>query len=191
MADHSFKFEQEFTEVYARYYYKAESGYVWGWQKAMTWNPCCAGIGGVKWGDLHFPCNGAALSCAPSFQLPWPEDVMQGQNLGNTLVFESGRWYFIEVHIRLNTPVAQPDGVLEVWLDDCGADGRQCTGTPTLRLRRTDVRYPRNAIGERIGSIWWENWANPASTGTEYYDQVKASTVGPIGFAPVSPPSTP
>jgi hypothetical protein len=185
MADHSFKDREEFTEVYARYYYKAAPGYVWGWQKAMTWNQCCAGIGRLKWGDLHFPCVGLS-SCAPSFQLPVPEDVMQGQNMGNRLVFESGRWYFIEVHMRLNTPPGQPDGLLEVWLDDCAIDGRQCVGTPTLRLRRTDVKFNRNSLDEKLGSIWWENWANPGSTGTEYYDQIKVSKAGPIGFAPVS-----
>jgi len=182
MADHSFKNWDEYTEIYARYYYKAAPGYVWGWEKAMTWNQCCAGIGGIKWGNLHFPCN-AAASCAPSFQLVAPELVMQGQNQGNTLEFQPGRWYFIEIHVRLSTPVAQPDGVLEMWLDDCGTDGLQCTGTPTLRLRRTDVRYDRNSSLERIGSLWWENWANPPSVGTEYYDQIKVATVGPIGFA--------
>jgi hypothetical protein len=184
MADHSFRYLDEFEEIYARYYYKAADGYIWGWQKAMTWNQCCAGIGRIKWGNLHFPCVGA-LSCAPSVQLPVPEDVMQGQNLGNPLTFLSGRWYFIEVHMQLNT-VGQADGVVEVWLDDCGRDGLGCAGTPTRRLRRTDVRFNRQSPGEKIGSIWWENWANPGSTGMEYYDQVKVATVGPIGFAPIA-----
>jgi hypothetical protein len=51
----------------------------------------------------------------------------------------------------------------------------------------TNVAFDRNQTGClttpcRIEVLWFENWANPASSGTGYVDQIKASKVGPIGF---------
>lgn len=185
MADHDFNNQQKVDEVYVRWYYKADPGYLWGAQKSLTFNDQYAGVGGIKWGNFSFNCAIGSPSSTANLTMgfPVPEDVCQSQNQGNNITIQSGRWYLFEIHMRLNSPVNQPDGLFELWVDDCGTDGRGCTGAQTLRMRRTDVRYPRASTAEKIGSLWWENWANPGSTGTEYYDQIVVRTrpIGPMG----------
>jgi hypothetical protein len=72
-----------------------------------------------------------------------------------------------------------------VWMNDCGTTG-VCSGTPTLRMDRTNIRYNRTSTSELIRVLWFENWGNSTSSqgsiGTEKYDQIKVSKVGPIGF---------
>jgi hypothetical protein len=92
----------------------------------------------------------------------------------------TGRWAYVEMHIKMNTP-GQSNGIWELWLNDCGTDGR-CTGTPTLRARHTTVEWQGPNDNKQIRSIWFENWANPGSVGTELYDQIMVKTTGPIGF---------
>ena len=72
--------------------------------------------------------------------------------------------------------------VFELWLDDCGPSGNSCPATPTLRLRRTDVRNSRANTSQLIRVLWFEAWSNPVSLGERYWDQIVASRVGPIGF---------
>src|SRR5439155_17603430 len=89
----------------------------------------------------------------------------------------------------LNTP-GVANGVLEIWADNCGANGLGCTGTPTLRAQYTNVLWRLAGDNTQIGSIWLESWSNIPSIGEEYYDQIKVSKVGPIGFTPMgTPPS--
>jgi hypothetical protein len=195
MADHNFVNQQKVDEVYVRYYYKADPGYMWGAQKALTFNQY-AGSGGIAYGNFSFNCAiGAPSSTAYlTMGFPVPEDMCQSQNVGNNITIQSGRWYLFEIHMKLNTPVDQPDGVFELWVDDCGTNGLGCTGPQTLRMRRTNVKYPRSSTSDLIGSMWWENWANPGSTGTEYYDQIVVRTkpIGPVGaVSSASGPSAP
>lgn len=56
------------------------------------------------------------------------------QNQGNDLKFEPGRWYMVEMHIKLNTP-GVPDGVYELWVDDMSRP----ISNQILRLRYTDL----------------------------------------------------
>jgi len=45
-------------------------------------------------------------------------------------------------------------------------------------------QLPGNANGSQIQTVWLENWTGITSTGGgPYWDQIKASSVGPIGFA--------
>jgi hypothetical protein len=108
-------------------------------------------------------------------------DLCQGQNLGNGIPIQSGNWYFYEVHYKLSSPGGS-NGVFELWVDNCGSTGTSCPATPTLRLRRTDVRNGRASTSELIRVLWFEAWANPNSSGERYWDQIKVSKVGPIGF---------
>jgi hypothetical protein len=75
-----------------------------------------------------------------------------------------------------------------MWINDCGTNG-VCSGTPTLRTHLINVGFDRNQTGCetspcQIEALWFENWANPASTGTGYFDQIKVSKAGPVGFMP-------
>jgi hypothetical protein len=197
MADHGFVGQQSVSEIYVRYYYKPLANYAWGWEKHLTFNQACglsAGCGGIKFGNLHL--RGAQSGNRPttvemSYQIVNAiEDNHRRQNQGNTLDFTGGNWYFIEIHIKLESP-GQSNGLLEVWIDNCGANGLGCTGTPTLRMRHTNVHFGREAQNELIGTVWFENWGNLGSMGEAYRDQVKVSKVGPIGFASVGAPTTP
>lgn len=80
------------------------------------------------------------------------------------------------------------NGRIQFWFNDCGTDGTDCgegtsNPTPTLRLDLNPIALPGNAQGNEIETIWAENWSsNDAGTGP-YWDQMKASIVGPIGFS--------
>ena len=96
----------------------------------------------------------------------------------------------IEYHIKLNTS-GQADGVMELWVDNCGQNGLGCTGPGTLRSRYTN-RVVRNLVAQTLQVLWLENRANPRSNGEEYYDQMIASSkrIGPMGVpADTSPPA--
>jgi hypothetical protein len=47
------------------------------------------------------------------------------------------------------------------------------------------VRLP----GDLFGNLWFENWANPPSTGERHIDNIKVSRVGPIGFVGTTTPT--
>lgn len=174
MAEH--ELSQRVTEVYARYYTKALAGYRFGAEKVLTFN--ITNGGGIKWGNLHFNCGSGGGATVGNLQYqPTPPETRTCQSIMNV---QPDRWYYIEVHLKLNTP-GQSDGVLQVWGDDCGVAGTSCPATPTPRLNITNWRFNRGSSSELIGSLWWENWANPGSSGTRLIDQIKVSRVGPIG----------
>jgi hypothetical protein len=168
-ADHSLA--QPASDVYVRFYTKPQTGYLFGAEKLLTFNNGPAGVGGIFFGNLHINCGGGGGSS--SGQLQW-QPTGSESGCRNVITMVPGRWYFIEVHI--NTAA----GVLQVWADDCGADGNGCSGTPTLRLNLSGYGLPTGTVG----SLWWENWANPGSSGVRLLDQIKVSKVGPIGFMP-------
>ena len=111
---------------------------------------------------------------------PVPHDECAGLNMGNDLTIQSGNWYYYEVHYKLSDP-GQANGVFELWLDNCGASGTSCPATPTLRMRRTDVRNDRTSTNQLIRTLWFEAWSNPSSRGERLWDQIKVSKGGPIG----------
>lgn len=161
-------------DLYIRFYTHPSAGYTFGAEKVLSVNRVCCG--GIFWGNLHLNQGGGT---GPTGTLSWQGIVSPTLQTGYTLT--GGRWYYIEVHLKINTP-GQADGVLEIWADDCGAAGTTCPATPTLRGRSTAYQFTNNGAADRIGSLWWENWANPGSTGERLIDQIKVSTVGPVGF---------
>jgi hypothetical protein len=209
MADHGFVGGQKVQEFYARWYYKASPGFAWSGQKVVTINEQ-VGSGGIFWGGFGFNCG----SSGPSTNSPRISMGEQGsdcptQNVGNDIQVQSGRWYAFQIHVKLNTP-GRSDGISEFYIDDCGTNGLACTGTPTVRHRRTGVNWGKTAPGSTgtytdggVGALWFENWSNggyyydPAtsttycnggtpnncgSKGQEWYDQIKVAKIGPIGF---------
>jgi hypothetical protein len=177
MADHALSSHPAGEdEIFVRYYYKADPGYVFGAEKGLTINDGNPGDGGIKWGNLSFNCGGQ-VSQSGSMRVGY-EGICEDVNWD----VDPGTWYFLELHIKLDT-VGADDGVFELWAEDCGADGLACSGEPTLRFSRMDVNWGRTSADEKITVLWFEDWANPASVGTSYLDQIKVTRVGPIGFA--------
>jgi hypothetical protein len=207
MGDFNFAGMQSVNEFYFRYYIKPLAGYVYGMQKMLSINKCCAGVGGIYFAGIGSGTGGpsggeAVLDMNPKYDViltdsngfpgldygtAYRTKAHRTQNLGNNLSVTPGKWFAVQYHVKLNTP-GQANGIWEVWVDDCGADGRGCTGTPTIRSRHTDVQYVAPGDNSLIGSLWLENWANPGSVGEEYYDQIKVTKTGPIGFSGVSAP---
>ncbi len=187
MANHAF-FGGPVTELYARWYYKTNAGYMWGAEKHTNVTKTA---GDITWFNIQFNCGiGAASTTATPFVqiIHGPSSTCQVPNV-SSIDLQSGRWYFFEIHVILNSSGTTPNGLIEMWINDCGADGLGCNApvTPTLRTRMTNVAFDRNQTGClstpcRIEVLWFENWANPGSSGTGYLDQIKVSKVGPIGF---------
>ena len=185
MADHAFPNNQEVQELWVRWYYKPSVGFSWSGQKVMSFNRCCAGGGGIYWAGFGYNIGaGSPRTGAPSIGMTNNLSTNQiwGLNV-SSYAPTGGRWSYYEIHIKLNTP-GQSDGVLEFWANDCGTTG--CSGTPTLRARHTNVNWGKTLSNGGIGTLWWENWANSAdgqgSQGTEWYDRIKVSRGGAIGF---------
>ena len=185
MGDHNFVDQQSVDELYFRYYLKDLPGSVIGQEKMLSVNTCCAGIGGIKFAN-HFTWPGSRIIQVTVV----PEDVNRQLNISNIGSLTIGRWWYIEYHIKLNTPGAS-DGIWEAWINDCGVDGTSCSGSPTLRARHTNVKWRNAGDNSKMGSLWLENWANPGGSGETHYDQIKVSKIGPIGFTKSNAPTLP
>jgi hypothetical protein len=177
MADHSLS--EKTDEIYVRYYQKWLPDYLFGQEKVLIFNAGVAGYGGIKWGGLVLNCG--AGSARPRGNLQWSP---VGGGFDRCLPIASiisGVWYYIEIHAKLSTTATSGDGRLRAWVNDCGASGTACGATPTLRLDQQNMSWDRKSPSELFGSLWWENWANPGSTGTSHIDQIVVSKT-PIGF---------
>jgi hypothetical protein len=193
MADHSLApNKSSYDDLYMRHYRKFSPGFKFGQEKFWTVNKCCAGVGGIYFASHWTYPNGSSAN----IHLEVPNEVRQGGGLRlqNVSSFDmtAGNWYYIEIHIKLNTP-GVANGVWEMWIDNCGANGLGCTGPGTLRARHTNVMWRGSGDNSQMGSLWLENWSAPAqygpqypSVGEEYYDQIKVSRVrvGPAGTSP-------
>jgi Big-like domain-containing protein len=186
MADHNLGPNGNgYNEIWLRYYIKALPGYVYGAQKMITINATSAGSGGISIGGSGSPFGDGAYDTCPVYDCNTTGEIYYyRQNQSQVLKLSQilGHWAYVEMHIKLNTP-GQKDGIWELWINDCGTTG-VCTGTPTLRSHYTTVEWQGPTDNKQIRSLWFENWANPGSVGTELYDQIKVSKGGQIGFAP-------
>jgi hypothetical protein len=164
-------------EVYVRWYAKWLSGYMFGAEKHMN---ITNSDGDIAFANVQLNCGfGSAQSTAvPYIQIIHGADVCQGPNI-SSITLQAGRWYFFEMHVIANAT----NGTVELWINDCGTGGTSCGSSPILRTRMTGVSLPGNSNGSQIQTVWLENWSNPSSSGTgPYWDQLKVSTNGPIGF---------
>jgi hypothetical protein len=186
MADHQFS-GGPVTELWARWYYKPEAGYQFGAEKHTNFTKAA---GDITWFNIQFNCGagGAKSTATPYIQIiHGPSSNCYRLNVSD-ISLTGGNWYFFEVHLKLNSSGTTQDGLIEIWINECGATGI-CTGAPTLRSRLTNVGFDRNQSGCltspcKVETLWFENWANPGSRGTAYLDQIKVSKAGPIGFVP-------
>jgi hypothetical protein len=187
MADHGFAGGvTNLNEAYFRLYFQPRSDYVGGHEKMFDFVRASGTNQMVALCYNYFGTQ--TIRCIPYLH---QDDGLQGQsgawmgsNMAGTVTLVPTHWYYFEMHVKLNTPGSY-DGVFEWWLNDCGVNGAGCSGTPTLRGRYTNVKF-RNSGAEAsvaLGGIWIENWANPGTRGTMYYDNVVAAKAGPIGYA--------
>ncbi|HWA16939.1 MAG TPA: hypothetical protein VG817_10925, partial [Gemmatimonadales bacterium] len=184
MADHEFN-GGPVTELWARWYYTADAGYRWGAEKHTNFTKAA---GDIAWFNIQFNCGAGSSqsSATPYVQIIHGNSHTCQPPNASSISLQSGTWYYFEVHLKLNSAGLNADGLIEIWINDCGANG-VCTGSPTLRTRMTNVSFDRNQSGCKtspckIETLWFENWANPKSAGTSYLDQIKVSKAGMIGF---------
>jgi len=181
MGNHTFTGNRGVDEIYVRWYVKALPGFSFGHMKQLflqdwvldTWQ-CCA-------------LDSSVFGNPTPALISMIDDVWLTQNQGNPLTMVPGRWYYIEVHAKLNT-VGKKDGIYELWMDDCGTNGLGCNSSGTLRARHTTNTF-RTSSTQQIHMIWLENWGNPGSQGELYYDQIVAATrrIGPMGVTLIAP----
>ena len=177
--------ENQYEEIFHRFYVKFLPGYDFGHEKLVAYHRDSSI--GTQIGFLHSPWGGNKLSVFLVEPSAW-----LNQNQGNDLSWTPGHWYYIEVHIRLDTTRGAANGIVEVWGDDCGTNGLGCTGPGTLRLQHSGLNIRRtNGVG--LGTIHQENWlptSPPEFTGggEVHNDQVIVRTkrVGPMGTQPVA-----
>jgi hypothetical protein len=199
-----------YNELYFRFYVKTSTGFQWPFaagQKIISHGIANVGAGGIDIAGA--PTRNSTFEACPIYDCGTlnfanPQNTKPGclagaylcQNVGTLfdLAGLQNHWIFIEGHIKLNTftgTTPNQDGIWEMWLSDCGVNGLGCTGTPTLRARFTNVRWVNN--NNQLGKFFFDFWGNPAVGGTFYWDQLKVSRVGPIGFmgGNTTPPAAP
>jgi len=199
MGDVDFAADAHFTELYIRWYNKWSSDYLWYTdsgcnEKELTINEGQRRVGGL-WFMSCFVQSTGGSGAASAMQCLIPgEDTNRSSNVDSTTTSQ-GTWYAYEVRIKLNSSIDTADGILQIWRDDCGADGLGCTGAQTLTMNHTDITYIDSTFGpaqsgDEIGSVWFENWSNSASDappcggteGEEWKDQIIISE-NPIGWS--------
>lgn len=165
-------------EVFVRWYAYWPTGYSFGAEKHLN---VTNSDGDIAFANVQLNCGAgsASSSATPYIQIIHGADVCQPPNV-SSISIASGRWYFFEMHVVADAT----QGSVQLWINDCGASGSSCGAAPILRTQLTGIALPGNNNGNQIETLWLENWANPASTGVgPYWDQMKAATTGPIGFA--------
>jgi len=165
--DHSLS--QPATDVYVRFYTKPDATYRFGAEKMLTFNKGGAGVGGIWHGDIHLNCGGSGAVG----NVQWQNAPNEAECRKTGFALQPGRWAFIEIHLNTTSKV------LELWADDCGTTGAGCTGTPTKRLTITNYSVLKS---DPVGSLWFENWSDPKSSGKRLVDQIVVRRNGPIGF---------
>lgn len=181
--------ENVYDEIYHRWYMKFSVGYQFSHEKLVFY----------QHSDSGGPTEQVTVIMTPFGSNTFDVGVMvpderASQNQGNDLSFTPGHWYYMEVHIRLDNPMGSGNGLIETWADDCGTDGKGCTGPGTLRLVYGGNIRP--SANKGLGVIWQENWSNPPAIGEVYNDQVVVSRTR-IGTMPVpggidlTPPAAP
>ena len=186
MADHNLKYST--NEVWLRFYTKPSADYDVGSEKMVTFNSTAAGNGGISIGNAGSGRGIANWDCCPVYDCNGPPNVYYyRQNQGAEVITTPGRWQFVEMHVKMNTP-GVADGIWELWLDDCG-DGTfpvNPVGSPTLKAQHLAVQWQGPTDNKSIVSIWFENWSNPISSGSyKYTFRINANRAHALGFATV------
>lgn len=179
---------EDFREVYYRMYLKMQPGWVGNpgklsratliasssdWSQAMIahlWggNSSVLAIDPVRCVDQQ-----SQVKCIGYNDFAHMDWI--GLTHGTTPIFDtsnSGKWYCIEAHVRLNDP-GQSNGVQEFWIND------------GLEARREGINFVRSYTAYGINAIFFENYWNSGSVQDQlrYFDNIVVSTE-PIGCLP-------
>jgi hypothetical protein len=185
-----------YSEVYVRFYCRfveAEfygtnnppASFLFGASKWLDFNRY-GDDAGIWWAALGFNIASEASSTGTlGATSNHGTDTIYSQNQGNNISLAPGKWYFVEVRIKLNTS-GNSDGIYQLWVNDGGTTGDFTSQTPTLRASHTGLDFGYGAGGgtTKIGNLWWENWSNASSVGETMRKNMRCDTSGPIGFLP-------
>jgi len=163
-------------------YIRFMPGYVFNGNQKFQSGQRAAHFGGIEYYGIGRNLN--IMDLCPVQSCNNLNEPYLGQNQGNNITMVTGRWYYLEYRVILNT-IDVRNGTFQMWIDDCGSNGLGCTGTPTLRESRTDVLYRGTGFGMfngQIGGYFMDIWGNPSDGGEIRFDQIIVSKTGPIGF---------
>ncbi len=157
--------EDGYTDLYFRWYQKEEAGFINGLEKIFIFTNTAG----------NYQANIMAKQVNGVLSMDSAQDVgLFGHNITAQQALVPGTWWYMEVHIKLDSTGGAGDGVYEMWMDDCNADGLGCTGTETLRAQYTDRTLRDGA--EVMEVLWMRNDANTGSEGEQFYDQMIVRT---------------
>jgi hypothetical protein len=96
-------------------------------------------------------------------------------------------WYFHELRVTVGS-----SAIVQYWSNRCGTTAAfNCGAAPILRVSTTG-NLPGNANGSQIQTIWPEAFCASCASGKRvFWDNIKVSTTGPIGFAGTTTDTTP
>jgi hypothetical protein len=122
----------EYGELYLRMYIFFSNPYVWGdvADKGIYLAHNREFIPRIR---MEYSREGTGKPTVASYGFVLPDEI-RVQNQGNDITFEPGKWYIIELYVKLNTPGVS-DGIARLWVDEA-TDTLQAQ---TLRLEYTDL----------------------------------------------------
>lgn len=164
------------TELRARWYAKWDEGAQFSGEKHTNFTKRA---GDITWFNIQLNCGASAptSTATPSIQIIHGTDICQACNI-DPITLTTGKYYCFEVYVRLNSSGTTPDGAIDLFITDCGADGLSPvddSGTPVtapiLRTRMTSVAFDRNQTGCEdtpcaIEVLYFERWANSGEGGS-------------------------
>lgn len=169
-----------YTELFARWYYRADPGFQWGGHKHVNFTKFA---GDIAWHNWQLNCgNGPAATATPKIQIIHGENVCSA--LSPNVDLTSGIWWCFHERLKLNSSGTVADGIIQAYITNCGADGLHPVddvgspvSAPILRYNRSNVAFDRNQAGGQsspmqVEVIWFESWSNPASVGSSYLDGI-------------------
>lgn len=158
MASHDLKIQS--VECRVRFLMNFSSGYLSGAEKVLVLNGF--GGSGIQLGNWHL--NLGAGSAQSSHNLDWQGAGGVGDSIFGIYTFTSGRLYQCEFRHKLSTTTSSADGIIQAWIDDAGTFASpSIPSSQTLVYSNTTVNYAKPV--STIGQVWFENFANPKSTG--------------------------
>jgi hypothetical protein len=177
---------REFNEGYVRLYVQFSDNFSWG-------NVSDKGIylfgSGRNWNmKIEYNQWGNGMAGFASYATPGER---RGQNQGNDLQWEPGKWYLVEIYVKVNDPGAA-NGIVKVWIDDASSP----VGGQTLRLSYGDLTLREAGQGNGFSEIGLHEYHNGCDQGGSCpasipqwvkWDNIafSGSPIGPAGQAGV------